>query len=361
MTQGSADAPLPGVSYVMPVLNEAHYIESAVASVLAQHYPAATEIVLALGPSSDGTDAIVAELQERDPRIRSVHNSDAHIPHGLNLAIRECRYPVIVRVDAHTELPKDYTLHAVRTMLRTGAANVGGIMAAVGRPGVQAAVARAYNSPFGLGGGAYHSLQVEEGPAESAYLGVMRADALAEIGGYDESVRRGEDWELNHRLRSAGHLVWLDPGLKVNYWPRRTLGALARQFYSTGVWRGELVRRLRNDNPVRFFAPPVLVVATVLSLVLVPLWGAGVLPGWWGLLAAVGLGPIAYVLLLVGVSVAGGGSIADRWRYLQVLAIMHYAWGVGFIRGASHGAQDAVDTSRHKQARAGGPGPGPAG
>ncbi|HEU5007502.1 MAG TPA: glycosyltransferase family 2 protein [Jatrophihabitantaceae bacterium] len=348
MTAGADDETLPGVSYVMPVLNEAHYIEAAVTSILAQHYPGPTEIVLALGPSTDGTDAIVERLHERDPRIRAVHNPQAHIPHGLNLAIRECRHPVIVRVDAHAELPTDYTLRAVRTMLRTGAANVGGIMAAVGHPGVQAAAARAYNSPLGLGGGAYHSADVEAGPAESAYLGVMSAQALAEIGGYDESVRRGEDWELNHRLRAAGHLVWLDPDLKVNYWPRRTLDALARQFYSTGVWRGELVRRLRGDNPLRFFAPPVLVLATALSLVLPPLWGAGLLPGWWGLFTLVALAPIAYLLLLIAIALAGGGSFADRVRYAAVLTTMHFAWGTGFIRGAAQGARDAVDTSRTK-------------
>jgi hypothetical protein len=113
------------------------------------------------------------------------------------------------------------------------------------------------------------------------------------------------------------------------------------------VWRGELVRRLRNDNPVRFFAPPALVLATALSVVLVPLWAAGVLTGWWALLTAVALGPVAYLVLLAGVCLAGDGSLADRWRYLQVLATMHFAWGAGFIRGALHGARDAVDTSRH--------------
>jgi glycosyltransferase involved in cell wall biosynthesis len=350
VTDGTDEQPepgLPGVSYVMPVLNEASYLESAVTSILAQRYPGPAEIVLALGPSSDGTDQVVEALHARDPRIRSVANPAGHIPHGLNLAIRECRHPVIVRVDAHTELPGDYTVRAVRTMLRTGAATVGGIMAAVGRPGVQAAAARAYNSPLGLGGGAYHSVDVAEGPAESAYLGVMRADALSAIGGYDESVRRGEDWELNHRLRAAGHLVWLDPDLRVSYWPRRTYGALARQFYSTGVWRGELVRRLGNDNPPRFFAPPLLVLAAALTIVLVPLWAGGVLPGWWGLFALVALGPIAYLLLLAAIVAAGGGGrLGERVRYATVLATMHAAWGVGFVRGALRGARGAVDTSR---------------
>jgi succinoglycan biosynthesis protein ExoA len=338
---------LPGVSYVMPVLNEAGYVESAVASILAQDYPGTTEIVLALGPSTDGTNDIVARMQGADPRIQTVANPGTDIPIGLNRAIRACRNPIIVRVDAHTELPSDYTRRAVTTLLETGAVNVGGIMLAVGRPGLQAAVARAYNSRLGLGGGAYHAADEPPGPAESAYLGVMRAEALAEIGYFDESLRRGEDWELNHRFRSAGHLVWLDPSLQVSYWPRSTWTALLRQFFATGIWRGELVRRLHVRNGPRYFAPPVLVVATAASAVLVPVAALGVGgAGVAALAGAVALGPAAYAVLLAAVTATGPGSPADRLRYSGVLAVMHYAWGSGFLIGTLRGAGDAVDTSR---------------
>lgn len=335
---------LPAVSYVMPVLNEAAYVESAVASILAQDYPGQTEIVLALGPSTDGTTAIVARMQRDDPRIQTVDNPRTDIPIGLNAAIRACRYPVIVRVDAHTELPSGYTRRAVTTLLETGAANVGGIMYAVGRPGLQAAVARAYNSPLGLGGGAYHAADEPPGPAESAYLGVMRAEVLREIGGFDETLRRGEDWELNHRFREAGHLVWLDPSLRVSYWPRSTWKALARQFFATGIWRGELVRRLHRRNSPRFFAPPALVLATGATVLLVPVAAAGAVPAW--LAAAAAAGPAAYLALLASVAARDSGPLADRLRYCGVLGVMHLAWGSGFLVGTVRGAGDAVDTSR---------------
>ena len=336
----------PGVSYVMPVLNEAGYIEAAVASILAQEYPSASEVVLALGPSTDGTDAIVERLASADPRIRIVRNPGMDIPIGLNLAIAASRYPVIVRVDAHTELAAGYTLRGVQTLERTGAASLGGVMSAVGRPGFQSAVARAYNSRFGLGGGAYHG-GAQEGPAESAYMGIMRADALAQVGGFDETLRRGEDWELNYRLRQAGHLVWLDPELQVRYWPRSTWSRLARQFHSTGIWRGELVRRLGGKNPLRFFAPPALVIVTLLAVVLLPFHLTGLLSGPIGmLLGLVYLGPLAYLLLLLIAGIAIDGSLADRARFVLVLATMHFSWGIGFLIGVVRGARDAVDTSR---------------
>ncbi len=132
-------------------------------------------------------------------------------------------------------------------------------MRADGRTPFQRAVARAYNSPIGLGGGAYHG-GTQEGEAESAYLGVMRRDVLEEVGLFDESIRRGEDWELNLRIRRAGYRVWFDPSLAVTYWPRESWTRLVRQFSATGRWRGELVRRYGRGNSVRFFAPPALVV-----------------------------------------------------------------------------------------------------
>lgn len=344
---------MPGVTYVMPVLNEAGYVASAVTSVLVQNYPGPTEVVLVLGPSTDGTNDIVRQLCAADPRVRSVDNPRAHIPIGLNLAIRASTQPFIVRVDAHSALPEDYTRRAVRTLLETGAANVGGIMVAVGRPGLQAAVAWAYNSRLGLGGGAYHHADEAPGEAESAYLGVLRSAALAKVGGFDESLRRGEDWELNQRLRAAGYLVWLDPALRVEYWPRSTWAALARQFFATGVWRGELVRRLRRRNSLRFFAPPALVVVTTTAAVLTPLAMAG---AGGGLLLAATLaaasGPLAYLGLLVRAALTGQASLGDRCRRCGVLAIMHFTWGLGFLLGVARGARDVVDTSRTPGLRA---------
>ena len=249
---------------------------------------------------------------------------------------------MIVRVDAHTELSADYTRRGVETLARTGAASVGGVMVAEGRPGVQAAVARAYNSRFGLGGGAYHHDDAREGPAESAYLGVMDAALLRSVGGYDETVRRGEDWELNYRLRTAGHTVWFDPTLRVRYWPRSSWGALMRQFWATGVWRGELVRRLGARNSLRYFAPPALVLDLVLCLLLAPFLATGVVGGWvaW-VLALVYLGPLAYLALLVVAAVTSTGSFGDRVRFAAVLAVMHLSWGAGFLVGVTRGARDA--------------------
>lgn len=340
--------PDAGVSFVMPVLNERAYLTRAVETVLAQEVPGPAELVLALGPSSDGTTQLARELAASDDRIALVDNPAADIPVGLNAAIRTSRFPTIIRVDAHSELAPGYAARALATLDRTRAANVGGVMRADGRTPFQRAVARAYNSRIGLGGGAYHGGRTE-GEAESAYLGVMRRAAIEEVGLFDESIRRGEDWELNLRLRAAGFLVWFDPSLSVTYWPRESWARLARQFLSTGTWRGELVRRYGLRNSLRFFAPPGLVIATLVALVVGAFQATGVLTGLWSLVASVVHVPVAaYALLIVGVAAGPGGGSGwrDKLWTLAVLPTMHVSWGLGFLRGVLRGARDTIDTSR---------------
>lgn len=348
---GRKDAPAvepsAGVSFVMPVLNERAYLRRAVETVLAQDVAGPTELILALAPSTDGTTELARELAA-DDRIVLVDNPEADIPIGLNRAIRAARYPTIVRVDAHSELEPGYTTRALATLDRVRAANVGGVMKADGRSPFQRAVARAYNSPIGLGGGAYHG-GTQEGEAESAYLGVMRREVLEEVGLFDESIRRGEDWELNLRIRRAGYRVWFDPTLAVTYWPRESWTRLARQFSATGRWRGELVRRYGRGNSMRFFAPPALVLIIGLSVIVAMLQLTGVLAGWWAIAASmIYLPVIAYALLVIAVGLGRGGGTGwrDRLWTLAVLPTMHLSWGSGFLIGVLRGAHDTVDTSR---------------
>ncbi|MDU0312707.1 glycosyltransferase family 2 protein [Phycicoccus sp. M110.8] len=333
----------PTVTYVMPVLNEAARLGTAVRSVLAQDYPGQQTMVIAVGPSTDGTEEVAAELARQDSRVTVVDNPDAHIPSGLNRAISRSTGDVVVRVDAHTELPEGYTATMVDTLVRTGAANVGGVMTARGESPVQAAIARAYNSPVGLGGGVYHGGGVE-GPADSAYLGVFRRQVLCEVGGFDETILRGEDYELNQRIIAAGHLVWLRPDVAVTYWPRSSWADLARQMWATGAWRGEIFRR-QQRSPVRYLVAPSLVAGLAASLAVAGSRALGAAPS---AVRIVHTAPVAYAAFLGIASVrALGGDSPRDWAYnAGALATMHVSWGAGFWKGFVRGAVGTLDRSR---------------
>ncbi|HZC26078.1 MAG TPA: glycosyltransferase family 2 protein [Actinopolymorphaceae bacterium] len=329
MTQvpDSARTSWPPVSVVMPVWNEERHLRSAVTQVLAQDYPGDLEVVIALAPSDDRTKEIAQEIVGSDPRVRLVDNPAGVTPSGLNLAIREASYDVIVRVDGHGILSPGYIQRAVEVLEETGADNVGGVQAAEGETPFEEAAAFAYRSPLGLGGGRFHVGGVP-GPADSVYLGVFRRATLEKLGGYDEAFVRAQDWELNLRIRQAGGVVWFTPELSVTYRPRANLKALARQFYRTGRWR-RLIGRLHQTFGVRYLAAPAACVGCA----------AGLLLGLIGLAAGVPwllagfVVPGAYVVgVLVGSALLGRGLPLRALLWLPVVvATMHMTWGLGFL------------------------------
>jgi glycosyltransferase involved in cell wall biosynthesis len=315
----------------MPVLNEERHLEAAIHKVLDQEYPGELEVIIAAGPSSDRTREIAAALTAADPRIRVVDNPAARTPAALNLGIAAAQHQIIVRVDGHGELTDGYIKRAVELLDETGAANVGGVMDAQGTTPFEEAVAVAYTTRLGLGGGAFHLADSPATEAETVFLGVFRKDALVSVGGFDESMHRAQDWELNYRLRTSGHKIWFSPELRVTYRPRSTLRALIKQMYETGTWRREVVRRYPETTTVRYLAPP-LALLGVLSGSVAGLFGV-ILDS--RLLRLGFLAPVGYVALIIGGSLVAARpmSASARLRLPLVLAATHLAWGAGFLRG----------------------------
>lgn len=200
----------PAVSVIMPVLNEERHLRNSVRHILEQEYAGEMEVVIALGPSTDRTDEIAAELVAEDARVQTVPNPTGRTPAALNAAIKASRHPVVVRVDGHGMLSPNYIATAVRLLEETGAQNVGGIMHAEGENAWEDAVAAAMTSKIGVGNAAFHT-GGQAGPAETVYLGVFRREALERADGYNIEFIRAQDWELNFRIREAGGLIWFSP------------------------------------------------------------------------------------------------------------------------------------------------------
>jgi hypothetical protein len=326
----------------MPVRNEERHLAEAVRHVLAQDYPAGLEVVLAVAPSRDATARIARELAAADPRVTVVDNPSGRIPAGNNAAIKASRFPVVARVDGHALLPPGYLKLAVQTLAETGADDVGGIMAAEGVTPFERAVAWAMTSAAGVGRAAFHT-GGQTGPADTVYLGVYRRVALEQVGGYDEAYQRAEDWEMNHRIRQAGGLVWFEPRLQVTYRPRGSVRALAVQYFNYGRWRRVVSREHSGTVNLRYLAPPAAVLAMAGGLaagaagLAVALAGpAGVTgtgePGLAWLMMGFAV-PAAYLAGILGVT----GVAARRLpgpvlaRLPAALVTMHVCWGTGFL------------------------------
>jgi succinoglycan biosynthesis protein ExoA len=324
------------VSVVMPVRNEERYLAESVGSILGQDYDGELELVLAVGPSRDRTADVARTLAAADQRITVVDNPTGRIAAAINIALGASRYGVVVRVDGHSMLPDAYIRTAVQTLRETGAVNVGGVMAAEGVTPFQQAVAWAMTSPFGVGAASNHT-GGEPGPADTAYLGVFRREAIEKVGGYNEEFVVAEDWELNHRIRKAGGLIWFQPALRVVYRPRATVPELCIQYFRYGRWRRVVARQHTGTINLRYLAPP-LVVSAVTAGTLAGLAGLAGLAagaaGSWPAFLTIGFAvPAGYAAGIVAVAAAAARRLpaSVAIRIPVALATMHMCWGAGFL------------------------------
>ena len=312
-------SPLPAISVILPVLNEESHLESAVLSVLSQDYRGPLEIILALGRSRDRTNEIASKLASQDNRVRLLDSPTGKTAAGLNLALAASKSPVVVRVDGHAQIPSNYISLIVEILNKTGAVNVGGVMAAVGTTAFERAVAGAMRSPLGVGASRFHT-GGEAGEVDTVYLGAFRREALIAIGGFDERFTRAQDWELNFRLRENGGVIYFDPRLHVTYRPRSSVGALAKQYFEYGRWRRVVSRRHSGTINYRYLAPPFALLGFSTSIVL------GVL------LSSIFFIPaLVYLLFVVLASLKISTSVGEYLLLLVVIPTMHFAWGAGFI------------------------------
>jgi succinoglycan biosynthesis protein ExoA len=309
----------PAVSVILPVLNEEAHLEESILAILAQDYRGVFEVILALGPSQDKTDQIAKSLSARDSRVKLVPNPTGKTAAGLNLAVAASNHPIVVRVDGHAKIPQNYLTLAVEILAQTGAVNVGGVMAAEGISGFEKAVARAMRSPLGVGASRFHTGGAA-GEVDTVYLGAFKREAINQAGGFDERYTRAQDWELNHRLRKNGGLIYFDPRLQVTYRPRPNLRKLAKQYFQYGTWRRVVSRSHSGTINMRYLAPPVTLLGCVISLF------AG------SLIHPILYIPLAVYVVFVAVSAALiSRSVREMISLLAIIPTMHFAWGAGFI------------------------------
>jgi len=314
-----SDLSFPSVSVILPILNEERDLANCISAILQQNYSGDIEVILALGPSKDKTNQIAQQLAAADSRVKLVNNPTGQTAVGLNLAIASASYEIICRIDGHSEVSNTYIKTAVEIMQQQGAVNVGGLMYADSNQGLQRVIALAMRSKLGVGPSKFHT-GGKAGATDTVYLGTFKKSAILAAGGFDERYIRAQDWELNHRLREKGGLIWFDPKLVVTYRPRNTFTKLAKQYFQYGRWRRAISRQHKGTINYRYLAPPVAVLINIFSLLLAIL------------VNQVFITPLLTYLALI--FIGGffiGKKLIDRFLMPLVLIVMHFSWGIGFI------------------------------
>ncbi len=330
MSEPAAE-PAPLVSVLVPIRNEAGFIERCLESILEQTYPAdRIELLVLDGMSDDGTREIVTRLGGRDQRVRLVDNPRRIVPTAMNIGIRESRGEIIIRVDGHTVVEKDFIEQSVRALREhPDAWCAGGPTRTVNETYVGRAISAAMSSPVGVGNAMFR-LGGYEGYVDTIAFGAYWRWVFEKIGLFDEELVRNQDDELNYRLIKAGGRIYMTPKVRSTYFARTSLRKLWRQYYQYGFWRIRTMQKHREPATLRQVAPLAFVLIWIALIVAAAAWG----PMRWALAGFAAL----YLLGLI----AGAADVARRGRLAEaplapaIFPLLHFGYGLGSLAGVVH-------------------------
>ena len=319
----------PFVSVIMPVRNEAAFIERSLGAVVDQDYPLERfDILVVDGMSDDGTREKVKRLRTVSPHpvIRLLDNPGRTAPHALNVGLASATGEVIVRVDGHCEIAGDYLTRSVEALQAHEAGCVGGPIETIGEDAISETIAVAMSSRFGVGASPFRVGSDRARDVDSVAFPAWPRAVMEAAGPFDEELVRNQDDEYNYRLRKLGYRIHLVPEIRCLYYSRGSLKSLWRQYFQYGFWKVRVLQKHPRQMKLRQFVPPALV-AYLLATAALAVW---IPAGALALAAGAGL-----YLVAVAVATAGTARRARRFAVLLpvIFACLHLSYGAGFLAG----------------------------
>jgi glycosyltransferase involved in cell wall biosynthesis len=323
-----ADEALPFVSIIMPIRNEAGFIERAIQSILNNDYPPdKMEVLVVDGMSDDGTRDIVQEMTAQDSRLRLLDNSGRIQCVAMNIGIKACRGDIIIRVDGHAIVASDFVTQSVQVLNEhPGLWCAGGVMETVGSTYLGRAIATAMSSPFGVGTGNFRLGNVE-GYVDAVIFGAHRRWVFDRVGLFDEELVCNEDDEFIQRMVEAGAKQYMSTKIRSTYFCRSNWRKLTHQYFKYGFWRIRTIQKRKKPAYMRQLVPLVFMLGWIVLILGACLWR----PLSWLLACYAGL----YLMLLIVGAVHAGRRAGYKVTLLVpfIFVIMHFAYGFGSLVG----------------------------
>lgn len=314
------------VSVVMPVYNEARYIDKCVQSLLIQDYPKdEMEWIFVDGNSSDDTVARLKYFQRMYPDLIVIKNNPNKIvPYAMNIGIATSNGKYIIRLDAHADYKEDYISKCVYHLENSGAENVGGVAETKSSGFTGSCIAKMLSSRFGVGNSEFRT-NGKSGYVDTVPFGAFRREVFTKYGGYDERLIRNQDNEMNYRIRKNGGKIYLSDDIRLSYYCRDSIKGISNMARKNGMWNVITTKLCPGAMGIRHFVPMVFVF-TIITLALL---GILIKYFWWLLGAEIAL----YLLLDIYFSLKLAGTVKEFFLVLLLFPIFHISYGIGSLNG----------------------------
>lgn len=319
----------PLVTLILPIRNESAYIEHALTAILRQDYPSdCMEILIVDGMSTDDTRGLIHNFSEGHPslQIRILDNPRRIVPTGMNIALREAKGEVVIRVDGHCLIAPDYVSRCIDHLKKDSVDGVGGPMESIGTTKIAKAIAVGMSSPFGVGNSAFRTTSGRNMIVDTIPFPAYTREVIKRAGFYDEELVRNQDDEYNYRIRALGGKILLADDVRSTYFSRSSLKGLWRQYFQYGYWKIRVLQKHPRQMSLRQFIPPALVLALFVSALLV--FSSTYRP--FSIIV-----PLLYLTANIAASI--WTSSKQKFQYLGwlpfIFLILHLSYGLGFLVG----------------------------
>lgn len=320
------------ISVLIPCLNEERFIAGCIESVCSFDIPenSGLEILVIDGMSEDRTKEIVQELINKYGNIRLLENPGRIQSCALNIGIRAAKGKYILRLDAHSEYPKNYLKSLYETALRTNADNTGGLVNTLAYDeSYGASVVQAITThKFGVGNSGFR-VGMKEGEADTVPYGFFKKEIFDKAGLFDERLVRAQDYEFNRRIKRAGGKIWLNPEIQLNYYNQPNLARFLKK---------QIFKEAPYNAYMWYLAPYTFTLRHAITAV----FSAGIITGvvlsfFFKIILFVFAGFVAFYFLLSLIS-----AIQQAVRFKKILHVFvlplcfflfHFLHGLGVLWG----------------------------
>lgn len=223
---------MPTISVVIPCYNQGHFVDEAVDSVLEQTFQDFEIIIVNDGSTDESTIAKLKNYSK--PKTRVLHTTNQGLSAARNNGIKQARGNYIFPLDADDKIAPTYFAKAIKILEEKPEVGfVATYTRVFGRINV--------DNTYSQSGGAEKYVLTGN---NSTCAALMRKKVFEEVGGYDESMKKGfEDWDFWIRVTSKGWKVHIIKEKLFFY--RTTKGSMLT--HSNQI-RPELIKGLVEKN-----------------------------------------------------------------------------------------------------------------